>query len=113
MEDLTLEYEKTKKRERQINSKLLKVIQDLIWGVYCKEKIKKVLEETNPPKNVAGLKRHMVSTDVWRSSLTTLKVMILGIKIYKILFLKSKNLTCKLIDAFLTQKNYEISFNIT
>ena len=75
MEDLTLEYENTEKWEPQINSKLLKVIQDLIWGIYCKEKFKKVLGETNPPKNVAGLELHMVNIDVWRSSLTKLKVM--------------------------------------
>ena len=38
-----------------INSKLLKVIQDLIWGVYLEEKFEQELKETNPLRNVQRL----------------------------------------------------------
>lgn len=79
---------------------LLKVIKDLIWGVYCKEKFKKVLEETHPPKNIAGLELDMVNTDVWRKLSNNTKSNYLRYQNLQNLILKSKNLTCKLIDAF-------------
>ena len=51
LQDLTQEFECQKERESPIHKKLEQIFQDLLWGVFKKEKLEIVVMDTLPPKN--------------------------------------------------------------
>ena len=48
---MTQEFECQEERGPSILKKLEKILQDLLWGVFKKEKLEKVVMNTLPPKN--------------------------------------------------------------
>ena len=51
LQDLTQEFECQEERESPIHKKLEQIFQDLLWGVFKKEKLEIVVMDTLPPKN--------------------------------------------------------------
>ena len=54
---LTQEFESQEDRGPPIHKKLEKILQDLLWGVFKKEKLEKVVMDTLPPTNLENLEK--------------------------------------------------------
>ena len=49
-----------------IHKKLLKTSQNLLWGVFKKEKLEKVVMYTLTPKNLENVEKTLVNPEIWR-----------------------------------------------
>ena len=57
LQDLTREFECHEERGSSIHKKLEKILQELLWGVFKKEKLNKVVMDTLPTKNLENLEK--------------------------------------------------------
>ena len=57
LQDLTRKFECQEERGSSIHKKLEKILQDLLWGFFKKEKRKKVVMGTLPTKNLENLEK--------------------------------------------------------
>ena len=63
--DICQEYKTGDEKGPPINEKLCKILQDLIWGVYKKEKLDQILKENIPPSNLKNLDIPPVNIEIW------------------------------------------------
>ena len=49
-----------------IHKNLEKNLQDILWGVFKKEKLGKVVMDTLSPKNLQNLEKNLVNPEIWR-----------------------------------------------
>ena len=65
LRDITQEIEFEEEKGPPIHQKLYKIMQDLIWGIFKKEKLEIVIEKNLPPKNLENLEPPKVNLEVW------------------------------------------------
>ena len=68
LQNLTQEFECQEERGPPIHKKLEKILQDLLWGVFKKEKLEKVVMDTLPLKNLENLEKTLVNPEIWKVS---------------------------------------------
>ena len=51
-----------------IKKKTEKKLQDLLWGVFKKEKLEKVVMDTLFPKNLENLEKTLANSEIWRKT---------------------------------------------
>ena len=67
LQDLTQEFECQEERGPPIHKKLEKNLQDLMWGVFKKEKLEKIVMDTLPAKKkLENLEKTLVNPEIWR-----------------------------------------------
>ena len=94
---MTQEFECQEERGPSILKKLEKILQDLLWGVFKKEKLEKVVMNTLPPKNF------LVNPEFWRRILLTKSVDLRLQEIQK-LVLKSGTVVAKIMNLLYEAK---------
>ena len=68
LQDLTQEFQCQKERGPPIHKKLEKFLQDLLWGVFKKEKLEKEVMDTLPLKKLENLEKTLVNPEIWKVS---------------------------------------------
>ena len=58
LQDLTQEFECQEERGPPIKKKLEKILRDLLWSVFKKEKLEKVVMDTLPPKKFSKIRKN-------------------------------------------------------
>ena len=67
LQDLTQEFECQEERGPPIYKKLEKNLQDLMWGVFKKERLEKIVMDTLPAKKkLENLEKTLVNPEIWR-----------------------------------------------
>ena len=65
MRDITQEFEFEEEKGPPVHLKLHKIMQDLIWGIFKKDKLESVIEKNLPPKHSENLDPTKVNPEVW------------------------------------------------
>ena len=65
MRDITQEFEFEEEKGPPVHLKLHKIMQDLIWGIFKKDKLESVIEKNLPPKHLENLDPTKVNPEVW------------------------------------------------
>ena len=74
----------SRREESPSHKKLEKILQDLLWGVFKKEKHEEVVMDTISPKNLENSKKTLVNREIWKKLSTKQNLLTLDFK-------KSKN----------------------
>ena len=110
LQDLTQEFECQEERGPPIHKELEKNLQDLLWGVFKKEKFEKVVMDTLTPKNLENLERTLVNPEIWRKISHKTKSIDLRLQEIQKLVLKSAIIVAKLMNLLYEAKqNQEAS----
>ena len=93
-----------------IYKKLEKILQDLLWGLFKKEKLEKVVMDTLPRENLENLERTLVNPEIWRKISHKTKSVDLRLQEIQKLVLKSGIIVAKLMNLLYEAKqNQEAS----
>ena len=93
-----------------IHKKLEKILQDLLWGVFKKEKLGNVVMDTLPPKNLENLKKTLVNPEIWKKISHKTKPVDLKIQEIQKLVLKSGIVVVKIMNLlYKAKQNQEAS----
>ena len=93
-----------------IHKKLEKILQDLLWGLFKKEKLEKVVMDTLPRENLENLERTLVNPEIWRKISHKTKSIDLRLQEIQKLVLKSGIIVAKLMNLLYEAKqNQEAS----
>ena len=105
---LTQEFESQKERGPPIHKKLEKILQDLLWGVFKKEKLEKVVMDTLPATK--NLEKTLVNPEMWRKISHKTKSVDLRLQEIQKLVLKSGIVVAKITNLLYEAKqNQEAS----
>ena len=64
LQDMSQELQRQEERRTPIHKKLEKILQDLLWGVFKREKLGKVVMDTLPPKSLENLGKTLVNPEI-------------------------------------------------
>ena len=93
-----------------IHKKLEKILQDLLWGLFKKEKLEKVVMDTLLPENLENLERTLVNPEICRNISHKTKYVDLRLQEIQKLVLKSGTIVAKLMNLLYEAKqNQEAS----
>ena len=66
LDDITQEVTHQEKRGPPINEKIVKIFQNMAWGIHKEEKYSELLKDILAPENIEGLEPNKVNAEVWR-----------------------------------------------
>ena len=107
-QDLTQEFECQEETGSLIHKKIENILQDILWGVFKKEKLEKVVMDVLPQKNLENLERTF--SEIWRKISHKAKSVDLRLQQIQKLVLKSGIIVAKVVSLlYETKKNQEAS----
>ena len=107
-QDLTQEFECQEETGSLIHKKIENILQDILWGVFKKEKLEKVVMDVLPKKNLENLERTF--SEIWRKISHKAKSVDLRLQQIQKLVLKSGIIVAKVVSLlYETKKNQDAS----
>ena len=108
LQDLTQEFECQEQRGAPIHKKLEKNLQGIMWGVFKKEKLEKVVLDTLPHKSLENLEKTLVNSEIWRK--VSYKTKSVDLRLQEIQKLKPGIVAAKIMNMlYETKQNQEAS----
>ena len=111
LQDLAQEFECQEQRGAPIHKKLEKNLPGIMWGVFKKEKLEKVVLDTLPHKSLENLEKTLVNPEIWRKvSYKTKSSRLQNLRLREIQKLKSGIVAAKIMSMlYETKQNQEAS----